>query len=183
MVKLSDEQRKDLLDMLIADESFLAIREKLGLGKKYNLKSLCEYEGRKILRAYQLHINNYKEKENELVEQKEILTKDDFFKWLSLLLNEQQSQSVGNLIENKGEDQNSNTSCNTDDIIEIIALPKQLPERLTGENYVTKQSSVRIVENVWVEFQEFVKEAKGKFNTIELLSLAILEFLEKYRTK
>lgn len=181
MVKLSDEQRKDLLDMLIADESFLAIREKLGLGKKYNLKSLCEYEGGKILRAYQLHINNYKEKENELVEQKEILTKDDFFKGLSLLLNEKQNQ--GNLIENKGEDQNSNTSCNTDDIIEIIALPKQLPERLTGENYVTKQSSVRIVENVWVEFQEFVKEAKGKFNTIELLSLAILEFLEKYRTK
>ncbi len=64
-----------------------------------------------------------------------------------------------------------------------MALPKQLPERLTGENYVTKQSSVRIVENVWLEFQEFVKEAKGKFNTIELLSLAILEFLEKYRTK
>ncbi len=40
-----------------------------------------------------------------------------------------------------------------------MALPKQLPERLTGENYVTKQSSVRIVRKCMVRISGICKRS------------------------
>ena len=85
------------------------------------------------------------------------------------------------LIENTAAEK-SNTNSNTfnEDVYEIIQLPKILPIRLQGENYVVKQTSVKVVENEWQEFQQFVK-ANKTYSSIEYLSLAILEFLEKYR--
>ena len=45
-----------------------------------------------------------------------------------------------------------------------------------------KQTSVKLVENVWIEFGEFTKEIKG-YNSIQLMSLALVEFLDRYRVK
>lgn len=68
----------------------------------------------------------------------------------------------------------------TKDSVEIVALPKVLPLRLQGENYIIKQTSIKVVDNVWQEFQLFVKSNKT-YSSIEYLSLALIEFLEKHR--
>lgn len=68
----------------------------------------------------------------------------------------------------------------TKDSVEIVALPKVLPLRLQGENYIIKQTSIKVVDNVWQEFQLFAKSNKT-YSSIEYLSLALIEFLEKHR--
>lgn len=68
----------------------------------------------------------------------------------------------------------------TKDSVEIVALPKVLPLRLQGENYIIKQTSIKVVDNVWQEFQLFTKSNKT-YSGIEYLSLALIEFLEKHR--
>lgn len=183
MKKLSDEQKKLLLNMLIEDVPFTQIRKNLGLGLSYNLKTLCEYLGQKYIKAYNLHINNFNKKDLALIESntnnitnEEILTKEDFLKGMDFL--------VSKLAENKNiplVEFDSKIKNNDDEILEIVALPKVLPQRLQGENYIVKQTSVKVVDNVWQEFQQFVKSHKN-YSGIEYLSLAILEFLEKYRT-
>lgn len=183
MKKLSDEQKKLLLNMLIEDVPFTQIRKNLGLGLSYNLKTLCEYLGHKYIKAYNLHINNFNKKDRALIESntnsitnEEILTKEDFLKGMDFL--------VSKLAENKNTplvEFNSKIKNNDDEVVEIVALPKVLPQRLQGENYVVKQTSVKVVDNVWQEFQQFIKSRKN-YSSIEYLSLAILEFLEKYGT-
>lgn len=183
MKKLSDEQKKLLLNMLIEDVPFTQIRKNLGLGLSYNLKTLCEYLGHKYIKAYNLHINNFNKKDLALIESntnsitnEEILTKEDFLKGMDFL--------VSKLAENKNTplvEFNSKIKNNDDEVVEIVALPKVLPQRLQGENYVVKQTSVKVVDNVWQEFQQFIKSRKN-YSSIEYLSLAILEFLEKYGT-
>lgn len=183
MKKLSDEQKKLLLNMLIEDVPFTQIRKNLGLGLSYNLKTLCEYLGHKYIKAYNLHINNFNKKDLALIESntnsitnEEILTKEDFLKGMDFL--------ISKLAENKNTplvEFNSKIKNNDDEVVEIVALPKVLPQRLQGENYVVKQTSVKVVDNVWQEFQQFIKSRKN-YSSIEYLSLAILEFLEKYGT-
>ena len=188
MIKLTIDQQKKLLEMLLDDENFSAIRKELNVGERYNLKSLCEYYGGKLYKAYKLHRNNYREEKNindnklTIIENtsSEFLSKEDFFKSMSILSSQIKSINIGNnLLEesNQKEDKIENNIINE---IVINTLPKVLPDRLQGENYRVKQTSVKVVENVYNEFTEYCKGKKG-FSTIELHSLALLEFLEKYR--
>lgn len=186
MIKLTIDQQKKLLEMLLDDENFSIIRKELNVGERYNLKSLCEYYGGKLDKAYKLHRNNYREKntDNKLAvienASSEFLSKEDFFKSMSILSSQIKSINIGNnLLEesNQKEDKIENNIINE---IVINTLPKVLPDRLQGENYRVKQTSVKVVENVYNEFTEYCKGKKG-FSTIELHSLALLEFLEKYR--
>lgn len=175
MIKLTEKQKEKLLILLVKDEPFIMIRRELNLNKNYNLKNLCEYEGGKILKAYNLHINNYKaEEKKEIVEINEnVITKQDLYSFQMNLMKEIKQNNINNLLI-----ENCDTSCNTK-YIDIISLPKELPEELKKGNYIQKQVSVRVAEKVWVDFQNFVKNNK-KYNTIELLSLALFEFLTKY---
>lgn len=164
MKKLSLEQQNKLIHMLLEDESFTKIRKALNLGERYNIKNLCEYYGGKLYKAYNLHINNYR-KEYKLVEHSPILTKDEFYKTIQMLSTQLQQQD---LITNNEE-------------IVINVLPKTLPCRLQGENYKIKQTSIKIIDNVYNEFTQYCKQKKNHYSSIELHSLALLEFLEKYR--
>lgn len=74
------------------------------------------------------------------------------------------------------------TLYNQENIKVTQILPEILPNRLVGKNYAVKQTSIKIVDNVWQEFQQFIKNNKD-YSGIEYLSLAILEFLEKYNKK
>lgn len=181
MKVFSTEEKELLLKLLIEDKPFGLIKKELGVNKNYNLKSLCEYLGKKYLRAYELHINNIA-KSNEIVSvNNENLTKTDFLKGMNLILSKIQNPEKDKILIENTAVEKSNTNSNTisEDIYEIIELPKMLPVRLQGENYQVKQTSVKVVDNVWQEFQQFAKTNKT-YSTIEYLSLAILEFLEKY---
>lgn len=161
-----------LLEALLNDEPFKVIREKIGVGKKYNLAYLCEYEGGKIWRAFQLHKNNQKSNTSSITQniKPTNITPEKFL----IALDERLEKLISNTF--------SNTPQITYDEIEVIELPKHLPDRLTGENRkAIKQTSIKIVENVWTEFQEYSKDTH--YGSIELLSLALLEFLEKYRVR
>lgn len=179
MKSLNTEEKELLLKLLIEDKPFSQIKTKLGLNKNYNLKSLCEYLGHKYKKAYELHINNIS-KSNELTISNENLTKADFAKGMELILSQIKSeQNNDKLLKIESSEYKD---IKDKDIYEIIQLPKTLPFRLQGENYIVKQTSVKIIENVWQEFQSFSKTNKT-YTTIEYLSLALLEFLEKYRIK
>ena len=186
MKTLTDEQKKELLIMLIDDVPLGTIKKHLNLNKNYNLKLLCEYLGKKYQKAYNLHIFNYHQK-NEIVSiiDKNILTKADFLKGLDFLMSrmgEYNQKRVENHSSQENQENKLNTKLKDEEILEIVELPKTLPRRLQGENYIVKQTSVKIVKNVWEEFQSFTKINKT-YTTIEMLSLAILEFLEKYSVK
>lgn len=175
---LNKEEKEFLLKALIEDQSFSFIRQKLGVNKNYNLKTLCEYLGGKYLKAYNLHINNHKSTSLALAE--DILTKSDFVKGMDFIVSQLKIENNNKLLENKTQIESKQNK--NDDVYEIVQLPKVLPTRLQGENYQVKQTSVKVVDNVWQEFQQFVKSNKT-YSSIEYLSLAILEFLEKYRTQ
>lgn len=187
MIKLTISQQNKLLEMLLDDENFSLIRKELNVGERYNLKALCEYYGGKLYKAYKLHRNNYREENNTtnkpiIIENSlsEVLTKEDFFKSMSILSSQIKSiNTENNLLEesNKKDDKIENSIINE---IILNTLPKVLPDRLQGENYKVKQTSIKVVENVYNEFTEYCKGKKG-FSLIELHSLALLEFLEKYR--
>lgn len=184
MKTLTDEQKKELLIMLIDDVPLGTIKKHLNLNKNYNLKLLCEYLGKKYQKAYNLHIANYPQK-NEIVsiEDKNTLTKADFLKGLDYLMSRMGESNQIRLENHSPKEENKpNIKLKDEEILEIVELPKTLPQRLQGENYIVKQTSVKIVENVWQEFQNFTKINKT-YSTIEMLSLAILEFLEKYSVK
>lgn len=182
MKALTTEEKELLLKLLIEDKPFSLIKKELGVNKNYNLKSLCEYLGKKYLRAYELHINNITKSTEIALVNDENLTKADFLKGMDLILSKIQNPEKDKILIENTVAEKSNTNGNTfnEDIYEIIQLPKILPVRLQGENYVVKQTSVKVVDNVWQEFQQFVK-ANKTYSSIEYLSLAILEFLEKYR--
>lgn len=178
MKTITEQQKKILLEMLINDVPFSKIKKELNLGVNYNLKSLCEYLGHKYAKAYEIHINNFpKNSITNRITDNETLTKEDFLKGMDFLLSQmKENKNNTSLLENKDVKNNQEN-----DIFEVIELPKILPQRLQGENYQVKQTSVKVVDNVWQEFQQFVKTNK-RFSSIEYLSLAILEFLEKYRS-
>lgn len=181
MKSFNQEEKELLLKMLIEDQPFNIIKQKLGVNKNYNLKSLCEYLGYKYKKAYELHINNIS-KNTDLTLSDETLTKADFIKGMDFLASQIKFAEKSNerMLEDKSE--NKEIKKTTDEVYEIVQLPKVLPLRLQGENYQVKQTSVKVVENVWQEFQHFVK-ANKTYSSIEYLSLAILEFLEKYRAE
>lgn len=176
---LSKEQDKILLELLIADRPFTEIRKELGLGAKYDIKSYCEYQGGKLYKAYKLHVNNYKkENEKELVPQNSILnlSQEEFYKAL-MIISSKASENQQIQIENK-----SNTKSITDeDIMEIVELPKSLPLELVGENYKVKQTSIKVIDGVYEQFNEFCKG--NHYSKTELISLALLEFIKKYGVK
>lgn len=178
MIKLTIDQQKKLLEMLLDDENFSTIRKELNVGERYNLKSLCEYEGGKIEKAYKLHRNNYKEKKNKdnSLATTNFLTEEAFLQGMSILSTQINKINVANNNETKIEYKKD-----VDDTIVLNTLPKVLPNRLQGENYVIKQTSIKVVENVYNEFINYCKNKKSGYSTIELYSLALLEFIEKYR--
>lgn len=179
MKLLSLEEKELLLKLLIEDQPFSLIKKKLGLNKNYNLKSLCEYLGKKYMKAYELHINNFCKNE-VAIPNNENLTKEDFFKGMEMVISQIKFNEENNERLLKLESTNHKEIEKNDDIFEIIQLPKVLPLRLQGTNYQVRQTSVKVVDNIWQEFQQFTKTNKT-YTSIEYLSLAILEFLEKYR--
>lgn len=69
---------------------------------------------------------------------------------------------------------NDNTNFKT----EIMKIPNMLPNELVGENYVVKTTSVKVIDGIWNNFKKIQKSSTH--SSIEILSLALLEFTEKY---
>lgn len=177
MKSLTKEQEKLLLELLLEDKPFTEIRKKIGTGYKYDIKSYCEYVGGKLDKAYKMHINNYKkenDKELSLKSSVASLSQEDFFKALLTLSKQGENKSITKSITQKNAEGN-------EEIVDIIALPKVLPLELSGENYKIKQTSIKVIEGPYEEFNEFCKG--NHYSKVELLSLALLEFIEKYRSK
>lgn len=177
MKNLNENEKKILLEMLLEDMPFVKIKERLGLHKNYNLKAHCEYLGHKYKKAFEMHINNFKDNTQLAIQKGEVLNKEDFIKGLDLIINQIKfiEQKNNNQLDYKNKEVDRK-----EDIVELIELPSTLPLRLQGENYEVKQTSIKVIANVWEEFQHFVKNNK-RYNSIEYISLALLEFLEKYR--
>lgn len=177
MKVLTKEQNEILLNLLIEDRPFTEIRKALEVGAKYDIKSYCEYQGGKLYRAYKLHSNNYKNEERELIPQNSILnlSQEEFYKALMAISNKSLENQQFK-IENK-----SNTKSITEEIVDIIELPKSLPLELVGENYKVKQTSIKVIEGVYDKFNDFCKD--NHYSKTELISLALLEFINKYGVK
>lgn len=59
-----------------------------------------------------------------------------------------------------------------------IDFPKILPIELSGVNYKVKQTSIKVIEGAYTKFNELCEDSY--YSKIELISLALLEFVEKY---
>lgn len=173
MKKLNEKEGKILINSLIEDRPFSEIRKKLKLSNRYNLKLLCEYNGLKFSKAYEIHKNNLVKNCNTKSITKigdEVLTKEDFKNGLEMMYS---------LVQNK-PNENKQLKNNNDEITEIVLdVPEVLPDRLQGKNYKAVSMSARVVENVAIDFKEFTKNNKTH-NAIKLHSLALLEFMNKY---
>lgn len=171
MVKLSKEQLNTLAVMLAGDMPFAKIKEELNLNKNYNLKNLCDYYGKKYIKLYDSHINILKEKKEIVVKENNNLKEMMLHGFNSLAEILKKNNNVQNLLEQK-------ENKNNDEII-IEKLPDHLP--LEIQNYkVFDKISIRINGEINERFKEFIKE-NNKFKSAEFYSLAIFEFLEKYK--
>lgn len=170
MKLLNDNERKILMDLLLDDRPFKEIKEKLKVNKNYNLKELCDYNGKKFSKAWKIHKNNIPKSNTKSITiiEDQTLTKNDFKNGLEML---------AGILKNKS-DTKSITLNKTNDITDIIAIPDILPDKLEGVHYIPVAASVKLVKNVKKEFDNFCKNKPH--NKIKLHSLALLEFLEKY---
>ena len=176
----NEEDKKNLLNMLLEDKPFSEIKQVLKVNKNYNLKVACEFLGGKYLKAYLFHANNQKNYKKFLPATTQDTTNNEVIYKCFKLLNEQ----IVNLKEtllNTNTLEEKQLKANNEEIV-YFELPKVLPTRLKGSNYQVKHTSVKVILNVWEEFQLFAK-ANNEYSTIEHLSLAILEYLEKYSGK
>lgn len=178
MIKLNKNQLVELAIMLADDTSFVEIRKVLGLSKSQNIKSLCEYYGKKYIKLYESHINNIKNNKLELIETKMINNseiKEMIFKGFNGLAEILEKKENINLIESNVEKSNKE---NNEIVIE--KLPVHLPaeiERCKSFDKVT----IRVLGELNEEFKNFIKGSS--FKSAELYSLAIYELLKKYNGK
>lgn len=173
MVKLDKEQLIKLSIMLASDESFASIKRELGLSKNYNIKNLCDYYGKKYIRLYESHINVLKENNSLIVPRNEDLKELIFkgFNSVADLINRNQN----NLIESK--DIKNNTVPGNEYVIE--KLPEQLPLEIQKYKSFDK-ITIRVQGEINEKFKNFIKE-NGTFKSAEFYSLALWEFLKKYK--
>lgn len=177
MKVLTKEQDKVLLELLLEDRPFVEIRKRIEISPTYDIKSYCEYSGGKLDKAYKMHINNHKKiNDKEILVQSSVanLSQEDFYKALLTLSKHSENKGSTFSITQKEEEEE-------EDIVDIIELPKSLPQELTGENYKVKQTSIKVIEGAYEKFNEFCKG--NHYSKVELLSLALLEFIDKYRAK
>lgn len=170
MKLLNDNERKILMDLLLDDRPFREIKEKLKVNKNYNLKELCDYNGKKFSKAWKIHKNNIPKSNTKSITviENENITKKDFKIGFEML---------AGIFKNNSNTKSITTNKNND-IMDIIAIPDILPDKLEGINYKPVAGSVKLVKGIKQEFDDFCKNKPH--NKIKLHSLALLEFLEKY---